>query len=230
MSPDTGERWNVNMPAVVGVVFAFLVGVIAWVVISSGGEDPGDATADTTTTAATVAATTAPPADTGVTGTTTPAPMPDLSATTAPMPPTTAPVPPTAPPTNPPTSPPPPTTAPGAEPGAPLGDLAIAGRPMQSPPCNDSYITILASAVGDQATAAGLTNVLDAYPGSSYLRTDQTCPSLNPDVDGAPIYVVYFGPFIVASDACVARADGPEGAYARQLSEDLGPNHTVDCT
>ena len=71
--------------------------------------------------------------------------------------------------------------------------------------------------------------MLDAYPGSSYLRTDQTCPSLNQSIDGAPIYVVYFGPFAFASDACAARADGTEGAYARRLSNDVGPNHGVSC-
>jgi serine/threonine-protein kinase len=100
---------------------------------------------------------------------------------------------------------------------------------MQAPPCNDSFITVVASAVGDQASAAGIANVLETYPGSNYLRTDQTCPSLNPSVDGEPIYVVYFGPFVVAGDACAARANGPEGAYARELSNALGPDHTVDC-
>jgi serine/threonine-protein kinase len=100
---------------------------------------------------------------------------------------------------------------------------------MQRPGCDDSFITVIASAIGDQATPGGIANVLDAYPGSSYLRTDQTCPSLNQSVDGAPIYVVYFGPFAFASDACAARADGTEGAYARRLSDDVGPNHGVSC-
>ena len=100
---------------------------------------------------------------------------------------------------------------------------------MQRPGCDDSFITVIASAIGDQATAGGIANVLDAYPGSSYLRTDQTCPSLNQSIDGAPIYVVYFGPFAFASDACAARADGTEGAYARRLSNDVGPNHGVSC-
>jgi serine/threonine-protein kinase len=226
MNPDPGERWNVNMPAVVGVVFVFLIGVIVWVIVSSGGGDGDTAVPDTSPTlVSTAAATTAPPVATDVPDATTPAPMPDLQATTAPTAPPTSPPPATAPPTN----PPPPTTAPGAEPDAVLGDLAIPGRPMQAPPCNDSYITIVASAVGDQASAAGLANVLDTYPGSNYLRTDQTCPSLNPDVDGEPIYVVYFGPFVIASDACAARANGPDGAYARQLSNNLGPSHSVDC-
>jgi hypothetical protein len=71
--------------------------------------------------------------------------------------------------------------------------------------------------------------VLDQYRGSNYLRTDQTCSSLNPDVEGEPIYVVFLGPFALDTDACAARAEGSEGAYARQLSNDVGPQHSVDC-
>lgn len=202
------------MPAVIGVVFVFLVGVIVWVVASSGDDD---ATVASDTAPATTVAN-AETDDAGVTTlTTSPAPMPDLtdvtSTTVAAPASTTVPA----------------TTAPGAADGAVPGDLAIPGRPMQQPPCDGGYITILASAVGDQATAGGIGQVLDTYPGSEYLRTDQTCPSLRASVDGAPIYVVYLGPFAVDTDACVARAQGPEGAYARILSTELGPDHGVPC-
>lgn len=227
------DRWNVNLPAVIGVVFVFLIGVIVWVVVSASGDD--DDTAITVPSSSTVTTATTPTSGTtAVSDTTTPAPMPDLTtvpstsavssvATTAP--PSTV-----APTTAVPTTAAPPTTAPGATDGAVLGDLAIPGRPMQAPPCDDSYITIIASAVGDQATAAGIANVLESYPTSQYLRTDQTCPSLNPSVDGQPIYVVYFGPFPFASDACTARAEGTPDAYAKQLSDDRPPGHVVDCT
>jgi serine/threonine-protein kinase len=217
------DRWNVNMPAVIGVVFVFLLVVVVWVITSSGS---GDDAAATTTVPGSVASTTAPttiavPAGV-VTPTTTPPPMPDLAATTVPTTEATTTTTTTAPPA-------PPTTAPGADPGAVLGDLAIAGRPMQAPPCDGSFITVIASAVGPEATAGGIAAVLDAYPGSNYLRTDQTCSSLNPSVDGQPIYVVFFGPFPFASDACAARADGTEGSYARQLSNDVPPTHAVAC-
>lgn len=100
---------------------------------------------------------------------------------------------------------------------------------MLQPTCDGSFITVLASPIGDQATPASLTSVLDTYPGSSYLRTDQTCPSLTQSQDGQPIYVVFLGPFAVDTDACTARAEGPEGAYARQLSSELTPDHFVQC-
>ena len=213
------------MPAVIGVVFVFLVGVVIWVVASSGDDDDATSTDGDDSAVVTDASgeSTVPP------GSTTP---PTLSPTPLPttVPPTSAP--PSSPPsTSPPTTEPaaPVTTAPGAPDGAVPGDLAIPGRPMQRPPCDGSYITVLASAVGDQATAGGISAVLDQYPSSNYLRTDQTCPSLTPDVDGEPIYVVFFGPFAFDSDACAARADGPEGAYARQLSNELGPDHSVTC-
>jgi len=216
-TPNTaGERWNVNMPAVIGVVFVFLLGVIVWVVVSSGDGDTAT-TPPPVTTAASVAAT----SETTAPQTTTPAPMPDPSeVTTTTTTTTTTTIDPSQPPA---------TTAPGAEDGAVPGDLAVPGRPMQRPGCDDSFITVIASAVGSQASSGGIANVLEAYPGSNYLRTDQTCPSLTPDIDGAPIYVVYFGPFAFASDACAARADGTEGAYARTLSNDLGPDHGVSC-
>ncbi len=220
---DAGERWNVNMPAVIGVVFVFLIGVIVWVIASGGDGDgaAGDPGAASTTTGT-------PGAETGVTEATSEAPMPGVStATTTPEPiaATTT----TEPPPTTTTEPPPVTTAAGADEGAIPGDLAIPGRPMRSPTCDGGYITVLASAVGDQATADGIGNVLDDYPGANYLRTDQTCSSLTPAIDGAPIYVVYLGPFAFDSDACEARSEGPEGAYARRLSNDLGPDHSVVC-
>lgn len=230
--PPAGERWNVNVPAVIGVVFVFMIGVVVWVVTSSDADDaaapvrpppisssvPSDPVG--TASAGTQAA--SPP-------TTSPTPLPNTSPPTQPpatstSPSTTAST--TSPPT---TAPAPPTTAPGATQGAVPGDLAVPGRPMQRPPCDGAFITVLASAIGAQATDESVAAVLDDHAGANYLRTDQTCPSLRADVDGEPIYVVYLGPFVVESDACQARTEGPEGAYARQLSDDVGPDHSVTC-
>jgi hypothetical protein len=152
---------------------------------------------------ATVPATAAPTAP--------PAPAPAPTPSGAPAPPTTA------------APAPAPTPAPGN------GDLGVPGHPIQRPACDGGYITVLASAVGAEATPAGLASVLDQYPGSSYLRTDQTCTSLTPTKDGEPIYVVYLGPFAVDAEACQARSQGPTGAYVRRLSNDLDPTHSVDC-
>ena len=211
------DRWNVNLPAVVGVVLVFLIGVSAWVIVGDGSDDD-DPAAVPGTPPTTPTETTSPA--TGSTGTTTPAPMPDLAPANTAAPTVASSAPPSTPPV---------TASPDAEPGAVPGDLGIAGRPMLAPPCIDSFITIIASAVGDDATSSGIESVLDEFPDSNYLRTDQTCPSLTQDVDGEPVYVVYLGPFPFASDACTARADGTPDAYARQLSEDLSPDHSIDC-
>ena len=228
------------MPAVIGVVFVFLVGVVIWVIASSGdGDDaapadgaPGSGTAvslppSTSDEAPPTVASTAPPTAPATAPSTAP---PTAPPTTALVEPSTTTAPTTVPPASAPTtSPPPVTAAPGAGDDAVPGDLAVPGRAMQRPPCDGSFITVLASPIGDQATAAGMAAVLDQYPGSNYLRTDQTCPSLSPSSGGEPIYVVFYGPFAFDSDACAARADGPDGAYARQLSDELGPDHSVTC-
>lgn len=231
--PTAGERWSINLPAMIGVAFVFVVGVVVWVIASSGDDEalPPSESSSTTGIAAT-ATTVAAGTSIGETSspTTTPSPLPSgPPSTTAPETSST-----TTPTTTAPTTVPPttvvPTTAPGAADGAVAGDLAVPGRPMQRPPCDGAFITILASPIGAQATGESVAAVLDQYPGSNYLRTDQTCRSLRADVDGQPIYVVYLGPFAVDSDACQARAEGPDGAYARQLSNDVGPDHAVTCT
>ena len=243
-----GERWNVNLPAVIGVVFVFLVGVIVWVVVASASDDdgalPGESVQSVPTS--TIAAVPTVP-------TTTPLPMPSTTV----VPPTAAPtLPPTAPPTTlvataPPTTPapipaptqPPPTAAPAptttrapTTTGTPTttvspgnGDLGVQGHPITQPPCDGGYITVLASAVGDQATADSMEEVLDQYSGSHYLRTDVTCSSLTPSSNGQPIYVVYLGPYATDREACAARSQGPDDAYGRRLSNDVPPSHSVDC-
>lgn len=256
-----GERWSFNLPLAIGVVFVFLVGVVAWVIASSG-DNEGDTLAEVSATSSSVAIDTtttllAPPL------TASPIPVPTITIITVPSTTTLAPVvtvpvavpatvPVTVPATAPVTQPAPPvtatpdsttttaavpptlaqvtaTTAPGASDNAVPGDLAVPGHPMSKPACDDKTITIVASAIGDQATAASIGAVIDQYD-AEYLRTDQTCPSLTQSSDGKPIYVVYLGPFGSDSAACQARARGPQGSYVRRLSTTLGPDHFVACS
>ena len=175
----------------------------------------------------------------GQAATTTPAPLPattlatTIVSTTPPTiadpPPETTSAPTTALPTTAPPTTAPPTTAPDDDAEPVGGDLGIEGSPMRKPACDDEFITIIASAVGEQATAASIGAVLSGFPGADYLRTDQTCPSLNPSLGGEPIYVIYFGPFDDEDDACDARSQGTSGSYVRILSNSLGPGHSVSC-
>jgi len=244
-APPERDGWNLNLPLAIGVVFVFLVGVIAWVIVSSNRADDGTAPPPTPPTVGSTVPS-GPPIDantttTAVTSTTTPPLMPTTT-----VPGGTATVPPTAPadptattvasaeptPTPVPTAAPAPTTT--TEPRAPgdtvPGDLGVEGVDMAEPVCGGEYITIIASAIGDQASAVGIGRILDEYPGSSYLRTDQACSSLSQSSQGQPIYVVFFGPYPMASDACAARADGPSDAYAKQLLDSGGVTGAVDCS
>jgi hypothetical protein len=238
-APPEPERWGLNLPLAIGVVTVFLIAVIAWVIIDATGADdgaigptvppPGPTTASTLATGSLVVPTTS----------TTPPLLPSTVPGGQPVPPagpsTVAPAPATAAPApSPTTAPPAPTattatTLPPASGDTVPGDLGVASRPMTRPVCTGGYITVLASNVASQTSAAGIEQVLAEYPDSEYLRTDQSCPSLDRSGEGEPIYVVYFGPFPEASDACLARSEGPDGAYARQLSNDVGPDHAVNC-
>jgi serine/threonine-protein kinase len=125
---------------------------------------------------------------------------------------------------------PPPTAAAGAAPTTVPGDLMVRGRPMSKPACDGRYITIVGSSISPDHWLTDVTRALDAHPGSEYLRTDQTCGSLRPSVDGNAIYSTYFGPFGTREEACAARARGPADAYVKQLSTALGPTHQVECS
>src|SRR5262245_6843465 len=175
-----GERWNVNLPAVIGVVFVFLVGVIVWVIASSGGDDeittdtllpgsttsvPPGITAQTTTPLPMPSTTLVPPTAPSTAPVTVPATAAPTAAPTAPPAPppqtappaTAAPQPPPAPPPTQAPVPPQPTTTTTPAPPPPVpqngGDLGVPGHAITHPPCNGGYITVLASAIGSQATA-----------------------------------------------------------------------------
>lgn len=108
------------------------------------------------------------------------------------------------------------------------GDLAI-GVDMTRPPCDGQFVTAVGATTDPAVYSANTTALLDRYPGSEYLRTDQTCPSLRPAVDDNAIYMVYFGPFSSREEACAARSSGPSDAYVKTLSRSLPFDHQVDC-
>lgn len=123
------------------------------------------------------------------------------------------------------------TTLPG-ELGLTVAGLAV---PITQPPCDDSAITILFSAINPAVYAEEIGAKLAEYPGSSYLRTASTCPSLRPQLEGNDIYVVYFGPFADDELACDMRGAGPIDAagvfesYVKPLSLDAPESFQVSC-
>lgn len=109
------------------------------------------------------------------------------------------------------------------------GDLGLA-QPITSPACDGLGIVIVKSAVTPGAYAAEVAAALAATPGSSYLRTDVTCPSLTPSTpSGDPIYAVYVPGGYSTAAVCAVVADAPSGSYGRWLSWTESPDHTIDC-
>ena len=81
----------------------------------------------------------------------------------------------------------------------------------------------------NRAREAGVQVIMDEPRHIPLNEVLSTTKNEHTGCDGAPIYVVFFGPFAVASDACAARAEGTDGAYARRLSTEVGPDHGVSC-
>ena len=101
---------------------------------------------------------------------------------------------------------------------------------MIRPACDGSFITHIAASTEPTTAAGAIRNNLLRYPGSSYLRTDQTCPSLRAATDeGNPIYVVFFGPFSTRAAACVERAQGPADSYVKILDTSSPPAWQEPC-
>ena len=91
--------------------------------------------------------------------------------------------------------------------------------PMSQPACDMTTIVVLGNAITPGRYAEDVQRLLDANPGSSYLRTEQSCPSLNQESeDGNPIYAVYRvsgGDYV---KLCRDIEAAGSGAYGRMLT------------
>ena len=115
----------------------------------------------------------------------------------------------------------------GAEAG---GDLGVNGVAITRPPCDGSFITIVRSVSGELSRVRdSVAAALNQFGYSSYLRTDQTCPSLRQSRDGQPLYVVYLGPFPDLESACVQRTRVAGDAYVKALSSTMSPDDQIVC-
>lgn len=66
-----------------------------------------------------------------------------------------------------------------------VADLGLAS-PVTRPSCDGSGIVVLGSAVTPGRYAADVSSFLGRFPGSSYLRTDASCPSLRQAIRSTP--------------------------------------------
>lgn len=125
-------------------------------------------------------------------------------------------------------APPPRTPAPRA-PSPPSGDLGLA-QPMSRPSCNGQGIVVLGSVTTPGRYAEGVQRLLAAHPGASYLRTDQTCPSLRAATDeGNPIYAVYRPAGSTEAEVCAAVRSAGGDAYGKWLDYTTDPSDRIPC-
>jgi hypothetical protein len=112
----------------------------------------------------------------------------------------------------------------------PLGDLGLS-EPISVPPCDGAAVVILGTSYQPSAYAAEVQALLDANPGSTYLRTDLSCESFfRPSVansNGNYVYAVYKKVGSNQGEACAAiRATG---GYGKWLRNDMDPKLRIEC-
>lgn len=112
---------------------------------------------------------------------------------------------------------------------AAYGDLGLS-VPMTRPACDGLGIALLFSSVSPGAYAGEIQQALDSYPGASYLRTDQACPSLTQRSDsGNPIYAVYVPAGYSTASVCSAVNSYGGSAYGKWLDNSTAASATIDC-
>ncbi|QNI06125.1 serine/threonine protein kinase [Mycobacterium kubicae] len=122
---------------------------------------------------------------------------------------------------------PPSTTSSRSDRGA--GDLGLT-TPIAKPNCNGQGIVVLGSVTTPGLYAVGVQRLLDAHPGSYYLRTDQTCPSLRPTTDeGNPIYAVFIPGGTTQSAVCARVRAAGGNAYGKWLDFTTDPGYVIPC-
>jgi serine/threonine-protein kinase len=123
-------------------------------------------------------------------------------------------------------------TPPSPQPPAPpaargSGDLGLA-KPIANVGCTGQYVTLVHSATTPGAYSEEVAGMLAANPGSSYLRTDASCGALVQQLDGNPVYAVYFGPFGSGGVACAARPAAE--SYVKVMAPGVGPDESaIEC-
>ena len=91
-------------------------------------------------------------------------------------------------------------------------------------------IVVIESVFSPGGYAADVQRLLDTHPGASWLRTDQSCPSLRQATEiGDPIYAVYRVAGYTEADICAGvRAEGG-GAYGKWLDTVHMPDYVAPC-
>lgn len=109
------------------------------------------------------------------------------------------------------------------------GDLGLT-TPISRPSCNGQAIVIIGSVTTPGLYPEGVQRLLNAHPGSYYLRTDQSCPSLRQATDeGNPIYAVFVPGGATESSVCTRVRAAGNGAYGKWLDYVTDPGYIIPC-
>jgi hypothetical protein len=109
------------------------------------------------------------------------------------------------------------------------GSLAV-GIPISHPACDATGIVVLGSAVTPGRYDADVQRLHADNPGSSYLRTDESCPSLRQTTGaGNPIYAVYRVAGRTPQEVCSAVRVAGGNAYGKWLDNHTDPSYVIPC-
>lgn len=109
------------------------------------------------------------------------------------------------------------------------GDLGVS-RAITRPACDGRYIVLVGAATDPLDYPARVQDLLDAHPGSEYLRAVDTCPSLRArDSAGNEIYGVYHGPFATREQACRNRNAMGADSYVKVLDNVTASDVIIQC-
>jgi hypothetical protein len=117
---------------------------------------------------------------------------------------------------------------PAPQASGPSGDLGL-GTPISRPACDGTGIVVLASFYMPGRYESDVATMLGHNPGSQYLRTDQSCPSLRQSKDGNPIYAVYRLAGRTQGEVCAAVRAAGSGAYGKWLDYTTDPDYVIPC-
>lgn len=101
---------------------------------------------------------------------------------------------------------------------------------MSKPLCNGQGIVVLGNVTTPGEYESGVQRLLGLHPGASYLRTDQSCPSLRQaDDEGDPIYTVYRPAGTTHYEVCAAVFAAGGDAYGKVLDYTTNPARMITC-
>ncbi|MCE5292751.1 MAG: serine/threonine protein kinase [Nocardiaceae bacterium] len=102
--------------------------------------------------------------------------------------------------------------------------------PISVPPCDGTGIVMLGASITPGKYKDEIGEFLDKHPGSSYLRTDESCPSLRQSTpDGKAIYAVYRPAGKTTGEVCEAVHAAGGDAYGTWLDKTSDPSKIIHC-